>query len=471
MKLDKLRYALFLVPWAVLYWNAEVAHWDDLDEFNRWSMHERKNDPSPPPAPPVLGNLYLNTQCNYPPLGALLSAGALSLLKSAQASLGRSDIDPRQVFRVYLSVFEILSLALLIALLTRLEVPSPWLVALGLYLLPSTWAGGATWGQIDVVDTVCLLVAAGSFLRVIAGRPAEISKDLLWLCTGAVALVASMQIKQLSLFCFPGLTGLWIAGLVAIAYRHGARRCSQAALACVVLGALVFLGLDRFVFVAPPGFHGISSYVWSVGVWHTRYLTNNGPSLWTFLQRDGSSSSEIPFFSGLTPKEAGYTAFLLLFAFMSLVHGLYGLRVLASRARFEAESRTLCRHLLCFVGLTNWSMGVFLVGTHERHMFLTFPFLLLGLFGLRQTEAREQALPWIRRTVFAALLYGCYVYGVIARDAFQFLFVLRSQAFVAAFLMTTFASVFIGYHRYLLGSLRRPRPQPAKAAARRPRSS
>jgi hypothetical protein len=261
------------------------------------------------------------------------------------------------------------------------------------------------------------------------------------------------------MFSVPGLMGLYTASLAAVAYRHGARRCLQAAVASLALGGGLFLALDRLVFVSPQGYSGIASYVWTAGVYHTRVLSDHGPSIWNFLGRDPLSSSDQPFYGDLTPKQAGYTAFGLLFAFTGLALGLHGLRVLSSRTRFLAGRRMLCLQLLCFVGLTNWLMGTLLVGTHERHMVHTFPFLLLGLAGLRQTEAGPKVRRWIAVVALAAFVYGCFVYSVICEDVFRLLFVLRSQAFVAAFLLTAFAFVYVGFQRHVLQSLRRRGPQ------------
>jgi hypothetical protein len=189
--------------------------------------------------------------------------------------------------------------------------------------------------------------------------------------------------------------------------------------------------------------------VWSAGIWHTRYLTAHGPSIWTLLPRPGLSPADLPFYASVTPKQAGVATFLLLFAILSVAAGRPVLRAVSDRTRFDAERHALIAQALCHIGLSYWTMGVFLVGTHERHMAATFPFLLLGLLGLHRQAGRAPVGAWIGVTVLAAIVYGSFVYSVIDAAAFQLLFMLKNQAFAATFLLCAFIFLYAGYVRYV----------------------
>ena len=112
---------LFLLPALVLAFNAGTAYWLDIEEFGRWARHVRRGSTLPPPTAPVFANTYLNTGCNYPPLGAIVSAGAVRLLQSAKDTIG-VDVSVAQAFRGYLSLFEIASLVLTFALFKALLI-------------------------------------------------------------------------------------------------------------------------------------------------------------------------------------------------------------------------------------------------------------------------------------------------------------------------------------------------------------
>jgi hypothetical protein len=451
----KARWALFLLPVLVLLWNSQTAYWRDIEDFDLWTQHMRRGYTGPPPTEPVFANTYLNTGCNYPPLGTIFSAGALIAIKGLKQASGWESLAVPQAFRGFLCLFEIAALALTFALCSKLLRRHVWLATFGLYLLPSSWSGGAIWGQIDVVNQVFLLWAAYAFVTVILEERLEAARSLVWIASGFVALVGSMLVKQLSLFSLPGMVGLFLMSLTAVAHRHGLAASVRAAVVSVALGTAFFFVLDRGVFTSPPGFTGISSYIWGVGSGHYRYLYVNGPNLWTFLNKENHYPSDVPFYHDVTPKEVGFTSSILLCAAMGLVYAAYFLAVLRSRSRFEVHRRELCLATFALMGLTNLVLGVFMTGTHERYFYHAFPFLFVGFTGLRLVLG--EAVVWtglIHQVLLSGFVSGCFVYSIIAEDAFRLFFFLRSQAFTASVLLVAVVILYVGFHRVLVHLIR-----------------
>jgi hypothetical protein len=86
--------------------------------------------------------------------------------------------------------------------------------------------------------------------------------------------------------------------------------------------------------------------------------------------------------------------------------------------------------LSLFHGLSHLGFNVFLSGTHERYLYLGYPFLLLAAAWF---YGRRSVFSW-RPTAFcflSAAAYGGFVYG-INRSLPQLLFALRRHEFLAS---------------------------------------
>jgi hypothetical protein len=426
---------LALLPVLALALNVETAYWLDMDAFERWARGVHRGRPAPSPTAPAFANVYLDTDCNYPPLGAVFSAGALRAIDSLSRTAGLGLPRHRLAFRGYLLLFEIAALLMSAALFSALSLPQPGLAAAALYLLPSSWAGGAVWGQVDIVAQAFLLLAAYAFVSVIVDERPRPGLDVARIATGAWALSSALLVKQLALFSLPGLAGLLVVALATVQHRRGWRAClPAAALAAGVAGAW-FLLLDRAVFAVPRGHAGITAYVWSTGSDHSRYLFANGPNVWTFLATRNLFPSDLPFYGSLTPRRAGFTVAMAVCLALGSWLALHGFPVLRRRARFEAHRHGLAAALLAFVGLLNLVVPVLVTGTHERYFFHAFPFLMLGFAGWR--ARRDDVTPagsllWIAA---AGCISGCFVYSIMRPEAFRLVFPLRSQAFTASVLL------------------------------------
>lgn len=110
-------------------------------------------------------DIYLNCPLrpNYPTVGIGVTAGVFQLL---QTQLGIDEpLVADQWFRYFLAGFESLNFLLLIAIFRLSQFRRPIATALGLVLLPSTWAGAAVWGQIDHISLCFLLATIALLLR------------------------------------------------------------------------------------------------------------------------------------------------------------------------------------------------------------------------------------------------------------------------------------------------------------------
>jgi hypothetical protein len=446
------RWLLVLLPFVVLYSNRNVAMWWDVNEFHDWFEQSRLARPQDGRSG-FFSNLYRASACNYPALGAILSAGAMGALSRSEDQTQAQRLRSFRSFRLVLACFEALSLYLSFLLLDLLSGQGAWSAAVALYLLPSSWAGGATWGQIDIINHCSLLLAAYCSVRLIVKTPQVRSHCVGLALAGLVSIITSVLIKQLSLFTVPGLLALWLTALLAVSCRHGWRDAVRAALVAAAVGLVYFWTVDRGLFLLPGGSSGTLDYVLKSGSGHIGKLSRNGPNLWTFLPREGSSSSSIPFYDSLTPLAAGLGLYALLLAFLTLLLFLHLLRLALDRDKLFADSRSICAFLLFYTGMGHLMMGIFITGTHERHLYHAFPFLVMASY----VSWKRGFSDFLSRNFFLVCLtsffYGTFVYSIINTDAFSLWFPLKSQAFVAAFILFLFVRSYGGFVIHFIKSL------------------
>jgi hypothetical protein len=154
------------------------------------------------------------------------------------------------------------------------------------------------------------------------------------------------------------------------------------------------------------------------------------------------SSSQIPFTSisiwnwklDVTPYHAGILLFVGFLIFL-LLTGLWAIwQMLRSQTRSnpQPQSQPYLMALLClFFGLSQLGFNVLLSGTHERYLFLGYPFLLIAVtwFGMNQSIGSRRA---IFLCFLAAFAYGCFVFSVLGAPLPEILFPLKRHEFLAA---------------------------------------
>ena len=143
------------LPLAFLGLHAGLGHEGDIAFFHAWYLAFRAGSDFYAAGPGI----------NYPIGGVLAVCGparAMELVWGAPLSLDAF----RVVLKVTLALAEVGLLFAARALLAQLRAPRPNLCALLLALLPSTWATGAYFGQIDVWGSLCLGASEATTLPV-----------------------------------------------------------------------------------------------------------------------------------------------------------------------------------------------------------------------------------------------------------------------------------------------------------------
>jgi len=386
------------------------------------------------------GSLYEGC-ANYPVVGVLASGGVVGIIQHAFHLTDQATIAT--VFRYYLAFVDAVQFVLLSVLLRGMGAKRPHLLAFVVMALPSAWAGGSMWGQIDGVTQVFLLaslVVLGAGFRAI--HDGRLTSSALCLAVGITCCMLALLTKQLAIFSMPWLLLAAGVGYVQLARRWRWRGIGVGASAlAAALAACVFL--DR-TFPVARQFGGSSLlYVWfGGGSDHDRVISASGFNLWMLLGRAMDSSSMIPFhiirIGGvaipLTPNQCGKVLFVmasmgLLFLYAGAQGGRAWLREPArpfaqgERARFLA--------LLGFAaGLENLIANVTLVGTHERYLYHGYPMLLLACLYLWQEPRRLVDGRVLALLLASAGCYGGFVYSVIG-DLPWFLFPLRRHELMA----------------------------------------
>ncbi len=353
-----------LLPMSLLLLHADRGHAGDIEFFHRWYGAVRAGNDFYAEGPGI----------NYPIVGVLLvSAPALLVdrITGHALTLGEYTL----VLKTTLVIGEVALIAAAANLARALEHPRPRTLAILLYLLPCTWAGGAYFGQIDVWGTALLLACAE---RAIAYRK---TGSLPALCFALAALMLALLTKQLTLFCAPAL-----AAAIALGLRAHARPSHWATIAL----APPILVLADPLLTLPPGYLSHLHFVLAHGSSHGELVVASGASLWSLIAVGGTPSSSLVWL-GLDAQRWGWIAFTLALAAIALAT-TSAIRTAPGRTRDRATDRALVRA----AGLSQLAMALLLTGVHERYLTLAIPLLVLA-----DSLAFDQAHP--RRTLRSAL--------------------------------------------------------------------
>jgi len=353
---------------------------------------------------------------NYPAIGLILSAGVFRAISSIS---GNEDLNTlTSYFRYYLAFFDALNFLLLISLAKLLNFRFPVLIALILLIVPSTWVGGAIWGQIDNISLFFGLFSSICFFK--SWSLNKVWKNGIWLLLGSLNLCLYLLTKQLAIFSIPFfflLLGITIYKFLKYFNRLGL---------FWLIGSLIFFILCfRYLdglFEVPSQFYNSSYlFVWlGGGSSHGDQISGNGFNIWMFLGRDMHSSSSVPFFTWqignfkeeMNPHQGGIVLYALCLFFL-LFTCLREIYLVVIRRR-ETPSVYLIALLCLFHGLSHLAFNVFLTGTHERYLYLGYPFLLITAiwFYVNHIVFSWQSTIFC---VFAAIVYGCFVYSILAQ--------------------------------------------------------
>jgi hypothetical protein len=323
------------LPIALGLVHLRLGHAGDVEFFHRWYQAVSEGPAFYRDGPGL----------NYPIVGVLLVTGPSCLVERALGhalSLAAYTL----VLKATLIAGEIALLRLAASLARALGHARPRRLALLLYLLPSTWAGGAWFGQIDGWGTVFLFLAALGLARYHAAARSDA------LALALAGLVLSALTKQLTWFALPPLAA-WLGHALL---RHGRRSHQLGAL----LAPLALL-LPDLVLELPEGHRSHLLFVLLHGSRHGELVVASGASLWSLIAPGGTPSSAIVWL-GVPSHTWGWLAFALAALATAALTG----------RRFGPRGVVLAAALL------ELAMALLLTGVHERYLAHAIPLAVLA---------------------------------------------------------------------------------------------
>ena len=400
MNLERyLQYALLalgvLCSFVLVIVFRDFYHHEDLNVFwkwaNSWPDHWR--------------NIYISCKwCNYPVIGVFSSAGLLRIL-------GNGDYQNAVFFfRMVLGFVDGVNILLLFWLLKKLDIDNAAMWAGIVGLLPSSWVGGALWGQIDSISQFFILIAFAWIVHNNLREQSDKKNVAIYLAVSGVMLSWIVLSKQTTIFGLFSIGCLLFTSLV-----FTSKKWTQFALKSLFAAAFFILPIafwDVFLILKKPYFSHLY-YIWKTGSNHGDIISGNGFNIWMFLGRDMLSSSHVPLFfassanpevfSFFTPYWIGLFLFLLFNSALAFFLFLFLWKRFSNHKRFM--DRDVLLNFLFHFSLVNLSFNIFLTGTHERYLYHFYPFIILAVLGLK-----KYTKPFSNYTVYI-LLFGAGLYG------------------------------------------------------------
>ncbi|MEZ5002975.1 MAG: hypothetical protein R2730_08050 [Chitinophagales bacterium] len=391
--------AVFSLVLRMLY--PDFYHHDDVNAFVDWAGKTEH-----------FRDLYsTNCFCNYPIIGLLSSAGIVKLF----------DFNV-PAFLYFLTMIDLLNVLVIYWILKQLGVGLPGLWAGVIGLLPSTWAGGALWGQIDNVGQLFLLSIIAVIIRFNLSKKVTPKAFLLYLAVTGILLSLTFLTKQLLLFSLMPISFLVLA-TISVHNEHKLIPTIKHIVFCTFFTLLPIFLFDWWLNVPPQYHFSHLERVFLTGSDHMNKISGNGFNIWILLDRDMWSSSEIPFLWKLTPKGVGLKLFLLVLILLTAFLGLH----LKKQTKIEFHKKWLLAFIF-YLAMINLSFNIFLSGTHERYLFHFYPYLLIVLLALKNKTYTFMA-------IIASGVYGFFVLSILSPTGYdvghQFTLLIHSILFLS----------------------------------------
>ena len=343
--------------------------------------------------------IYINcSECNYPFLGMVSSAGLLNLLRSP------GDRVPVFAYRFLLSLLDGLNIYILYWILSKLKVARSAYVAGIIGISISSWAGGAVWGQIDGVSQFFILISLAWVVNKNSSPEPTHTTYRLYVVISSLLLAFSLLTKQLTIFSAFSI-GLLLIADIAFHNRTNRSFFQFAGLALITFMIAVF-AWDPFLALKPPYISHLV-YIWQEGIFQNGIISGNGFNIWMLLGRDMWSSAFVSFVPGswlLNPYRMGQVFFLLFTGLITLSLLLW-LRPYYYKHEKQLNREILLNFIL-HLALVNLCFNVFLSGTRERYLFHFYPYIILAWIGLGEIN------PLFSSRVRSLLFLGANLYGL-----------------------------------------------------------
>lgn len=347
----------------------QLYHHFDVHTFEEWIPYVKD-----------LKQVYMTScYCNYPALGLLLSSGIMNLMGSVSS------------FLIFLAFIDGVNVLLIHILLSKFKIRNPMIWAGITGLLPSTFIGGALWGQIDTIGQSELFI----FLILVVAHLKTNSLKLRLSSSIGIGILLSMALLTKQLLLFPVL----IFGFLMILYwMRDYRKYLPSMMIALIAFLLPIVAIDLWL-TLPESYH-ISHFqkIFLEGSEHVNFISGNGFNVWMLFVDEMYTPSTTPWILGLSPKMMG----VLIVGILSIVifFNFY--------KRFtKVEMNKVIGGMLISYSLLFLAVNLFFTGTHERYLYHFYPFLILSIFLL---NLPKQVI-WL--TVAAATVYGLFVFGIL----------------------------------------------------------
>lgn len=378
-------------------------------------------------------------RCTYPIVGILVSGGLVHVLGSP------SSIDAPLRFRLVTGIVDAANVFLLYLLLKQLRVRRSALWAGIVGLLPSSWAGGGLWGQIDSYSQFLLLLTVLMIALFNRAMQNDDKKRRLPIYVALIGLPLAclMLTKQLSVFSVLILEGIMLANLLFV--------CRSVPKAVLYFG--LFLALQVAIVLLPDlflrvedGYVSHLAYVWLTRSEHMNKISGNGLNIWVYLGWEQWASSKQPFYRSFTPRGTGLGLF---FGWMAVLAASLLLRLWRQYRSHRPQSfdKEALSGLVFFLALTNLCFNVFLSGTHERYLYHFYPLIIAGFLGLSEHSTLFSGT-MLATLLFGGASYGSFVFEILSGELPMAFFLLKSDRFQAAFHLLLLIYLSLAYLRY-----------------------
>jgi len=411
----------------------DIYHENDWNDMLSWAA---KLDEG-------LRGIYTNCErCNYPLVGILVSAGLIHVLDPI------GSVDTSLLFRMVIGLIDAANVFLLFLLMRGLGIRKSALWAGIVGLLPSSWAGGALWGQIDSYSQFFLLFALLLIVHLNkAARSSHQRRGLpIYLALLGLMLTCLLLTKQLAVFSLLVREAIAVINLY-FACRSLPRTLAYSGLFLAWQAALLLVS-DLLVGVERPYISHLA-YLWLTRSKHMDKITGNGFNIWVYLGWEQWASSREPFYRTLTPRSTGFGLFAAWMTVLS-VSLLVRLKRTYIRYRSRAFDTETLSDILFFLALTNLCFNVLLSGTHERYLYHFYPLIIAATLGLRRHSALFSR-SMLAVLMFGATSYGLFVYEILSEQLPMAFFILKDAKFQAAFhlfLLIYLSQAYLRYHGF-----------------------
>lgn len=358
----------------VLRLSTGIYHNYDVETFAQWSPYL-----SP------LRNTYLtDCYCNYPIFGLLFSSGIIQLF-------GGSIFG----YLIFLSFVEALNVFLVWKILKNLSIRSSGLWTFLISILPSTWIGASLWGQIDHIGYTQILVVLLIFIQCLKSR------GWIWYLLLGGMFYFTIFTKQLMVF---PLLALGIFALFDL-FLSDTKTALKSILFASFGVILPFIAVELFLYIPHEYIFTHYEKILATGSDHMDKISGNGVNFWLLIFDDMYASSTQKMGIGVSPKNIG----IILFVASSI-----GLTVkIWKYLQLNLINREKIALLVFFIAVFNLSFNILLTGVHERYLYYFFPFLIIGVLGLKKKMSITQFDFGL--IISSSILYGFHVLGCLLR--------------------------------------------------------